>query len=292
MKGVQMNPITVNYRASQKLQKQLAFEGRDAREAQTVVLESPALIEFATVDRDGVAIINLFTQGRYEASAAIKRDVPKVITRTILFFDGNISKEIAEIKIEKDFYIFDEVPTAESLLAALTEPTPDLSAELADKQAELDAHFENKKTAYLQEKAVRDERENERKQREDEKRVADEAVTAERVEWIEKNGSARLKKMLENGYELKQTYERERAEKEIPDFSFDRDDIKYSRRANPSLQALQALEACEFEDKKIIWVTDENPDDDSEYYDGDEFEPYEALLIHPEWSRTPLLKQI
>lgn len=296
-----MSNITVIYRASQNLQKQLAIEGKDAREVQVVELPATAeLMAFATVTPAGVAQINLadtnqsWQSGHYVISSrpeyrftpCVEKVSQHIMSEPDGWFDGNVQKQKAGIVEQKSYHILDAVPTAESLTSVLAAPPADLSAEVAAKQAELEADFEVRKAKYLAEKGKREaelQAENaEREKKDAERLVTAEKAHAERAEWIGKHGSERLKLMLENGYELKKTYEEERAEMELPGFEFDRDEIRYKDRANPTLDALQLLRQFAQYSPKIVLVTD----------DEDDFEAYEAILVSPAWCRTPILKAV
>lgn len=300
-----MSNIVVIYRASQSLQKQLAIESKDAREVQVVELPATAeLMAFATVTPAGVAQINLadtnqsWQSGHYVISSrpeyrftpCLEKISQHIMSEPDGWFDGNVQKRKAVIVERKSYHIFDSVPTVEPLLSVLTMGPADLSAELAAEQAKLDAEFETSKAKYLAEKEKREaermEENSKLEKKEAERRAKAEAAHAERVEWIGKHGSERLKLMLENGYELKKTYEEERAALELPGFEFDRDELKYSRRANPTIEALHSQIQLEKYNPEIVYVT---ADGDDEYGD---FEPYEAILVRPSWCRTPLLKAI
>lgn len=300
-----MSNIVVIYRASQSLQKQLALESKDAREVQVVELPATAeLMAFATVTPAGVAQINLadtnqsWQSGHYVISSRPEYRFTPCLEKVSLhivpeadgWFDGNVQKQKAVILERKSYHIFDSVPTVESLISVLNAQPANLSTELAAEQANLDAEFETSKAKYLAEKKKREaerQAENAKREKEDAERRAEmEAAHAERAAWIEKHGSERLKLMIENGYELKKTYEEERLELELPGFEFDRDELKYSRRANPTIEALHSLRQLEKYNPEIVYVTD---DGDDEY---DDFEPYEAILVRPSWCRTPLLKAV
>jgi len=114
-------------------------------------------------------------------------------------------------------------------------------------------------------------------------------LEADRAAWIKQHGSERLKLMLANGYELRQTYESERGEAELPGFTIDAEGGRFDwkERGNPSLDALREERALaqKYGRVEIVWVTNEE--------DGnDDFEPYEALRVLPEWSRYNFLKKI
>lgn len=300
--------IHVIYRASQQLQKQLALQEQGAREVQVVELLATAeLMAFATVTPEGVAQINLadtnqsWQSGHYVISSrpeyrftpCLEKVSQHIMSDPDGWFDGNVQKRKAVIVERKSYHIFDSVPTVESLLSVLTAAAEDLSAELSAKQAELEADFEVRNDKYLAEKEKREaERhaEDARREKEDaERRAKAEETHIERIEWIGKHGSERLKLMLENGYELKKTYEEERAALELPGFEYVGnsfgDDFEYSDRANPSLDALKMLKQFGEYSPKIILVK-------SEYDAEGDFDAYEAILIQPSWCRTPLLKTV
>lgn len=120
-------------------------------------------------------------------------------------------------------------------------------------------------------------------------------LEADRAAWIKQHGSERLKLMLANGYELRQTYESERGEAELPGFTIDAEGGRFDwkERGNPSLDALReerALSRKYGKDRvEIVWVTNE---EDGNEFDYGDFEPYEALRVLPEWSRYNFLKKI
>lgn len=118
-------------------------------------------------------------------------------------------------------------------------------------------------------------------------------LEADRAAWIKQHGSERLKLMLANGYELRQTYESERGEADLPGFTIDAEGGRFDwkERGNPSLDALReerALSRKYGQDRvEIVWVTNEENE-----FDYGDFEPYEALRVLPEWSRYNFLKKI
>jgi len=124
-------------------------------------------------------------------------------------------------------------------------------------------------------------------------------LEADRAAWIKQHGSERLKLMMANGYELRQTYESERGDAELPGFTIDAEGGRFDwkERGNPSLDALReerALSRKYGQDRvEIVWVTNEDDgEDDGNEFDYGDFEPYEALRVLPEWSRYNFLKKI
>jgi hypothetical protein len=106
------------------------------------------------------------------------------------------------------------------------------------------------------------------------------AKAAEKVAWIEANGSAHLKRAHQGGFNCHRKYIKERAAFDLPGCMIDwNDDAKWVDCACPSMAALDALEAAP-EDAKLVWLKlPPAAQTEEDYYDGDNFEPCEAIVI-------------
>jgi len=299
--------VQVYFLASAKLQKELIKQGKDAKKLQRIDVDSPSLLEHATVTKSGLAIINLTDMGNYEQR---NRDtfgeyIPQTKTTKYLvaqkhagYWENNVAINQAYVAEEKATPEFDAIPTEKELLTILADTEPDLSAQLKEKQTELDADFEKRKAEYLERKEHQEKDQKEREERDAAKKAEQKRIEDERAAWIHQYGSERLKLMAKSNYELRQTYEIERGAIEIPDAEIDAngDKFRWNERANPSLEALKMNEELAVNQKYevgIVWVTDDQGDlsPEDRYYE-DPPEAYEAIAIKPEWSRYHFIMKI
>lgn len=128
-------------------------------------------------------------------------------------------------------------------------------------------------------KAAEKEAENRRKE---EAVIHQEAFEAEMADWIKMQGSTRLNRGIEHGYDMESAYITERASIEFPDFVRDvKDQARWETRYNPSEEALVLLEKTlgnpffreGVYDARIVWLTKSY---DDEVYD---FKACEAVAI-------------
>ena len=138
----------------------------------------------------------------------------------------------------------------------------------AVKAAENDA-------ALKQRRMDRDAEENDRlkakEEREDQESKKKELRAAEKMSWIEENGSAHLKKAAVN-YNCHRLYLSERGAIELPLFVFDWDDnAQWGECACPTMEALNFLEALP-DECQIVWIKcrhDADSDYDEDREDGE-----------------------
>ena len=130
------------------------------------------------------------------------------------------------------------------------------------KQRRIDREAEGK--ARLKAKEEREEHEAKKKELRD----------AEKMNWIEDNGSGHLKKAAVN-YNCHRLYLSERAAIDLPGFIFDWDDnARWGECACPTMEALNFLESLP-DECQIVWIKCRH-DDDRDY--GEESEEGEAIV--------------
>ena len=136
----------------------------------------------------------------------------------------------------------------------------------AEKQAVADAE-EERIRFYMKEKNAKSE--TERKERAS-------LLEEEKRNWIEQNGSERLRLAHSHGYECIRLYVSERAKLEYPSFILDLDSkANWIRLNNPSLSALKLVQELidTGKDAQIVWLTrfpdGTSPDEDDYDDDGD-----------------------
>ena len=282
-----MSTVKVSFYASEKLQKKLFSEGKTAQKEQAIDLPvTPELLKLAKMNEGGTLYMNFAVPaGRSYSSPCFKQMTWRQSTGK--FNEDGFS--LYEATISKEYFtpLFDEIPTEQAILDLFKQP--DLSKELADKQAELDAELVERKKEKLQREAEEAERKAKREIDEAKRKAKQEAEETERAAWIAEYGSERLKLMIDENYEYRQTYEQERAAIELPGFKFDSDGIEFRERANPTLKALKALREFKLYNPVIIFVIETE-------FGGNEYEDsevkFEAIKVEPAWSRKVLYKEM
>lgn len=163
-----------------------------------------------------------------------------------------------------------------SLKAELDRMHKEKEEEIKKLKPELDEINEEKKQNFINK--IEEEIEKKRKAKEEK-----EKLEREKVEWIGKYGSERLKKSQKLGYENQRLYVLERAEMEFPDYIVDfNETASFKDRVNPSLEALREVEELidKGYDAEIVWLISKPTDhigDEEDYYNR--FEPREAIII-------------
>lgn len=104
------------------------------------------------------------------------------------------------------------------------------------------------------EKKEKREREEEEREREEEERKRKKEEIRKYIEnWIEKNGSDRLKWTEENNYEYRDIFNLEWLEKEMPDWELGfEDDQDCSLKKNPTEEAINMIRHSQEEAEKIV----------------------------------------
>lgn len=131
-----------------------------------------------------------------------------------------------------------------------------------------------------------------------EQREADAKKQREAVqdEWIIKNGSAHLRKCLEQGYNCQRLYVIQRASSEAAEYTVDYFECaEWQKRSGPSESALDELVAAQelgIGEPEIVWLTAPARDSKSDDLDDDEFDNCEAVVIHGYLGKYDLVKQM
>jgi len=222
---------------------------------------------------DYIKIINKIT-GRESEKICVAythiEEMTKIHARNL---NNKIKDHIEAIKTDQRNKYLDNKEAAEKFLADRSHRSTSLYEGILDEDVR---NF----ISDIQQKIKEAETDRIRKKRE-ERKAKEQKEEALRKAWIENHGSDRLKTMYKEGYEYRMTYEQERCEAEFPEFELDEagDKFGWEDRANPSQDALDQAIAHKEHGGEVVWLV--LP-----------YEPCEAIIIKPEWSRYHLVKTI
>ena len=197
--------VKVAYKASEKLRRDLAFAGKNAKEAQEVEIEfqSRTLLDAGVIKirSDGDVYINAYY-------GWVKKDTEKVVLwkgnalsdEKKFLMDVELAEEIKGDFYDKKFHYFDEVPTEEMLEKILLKPKETV-IDMSIFEEKIKAFEEKTKKEIEEWEAEKARKEKEREEEEAKALHIKKNKECELLSFANRFGSDLLKKRIEGKFE-------------------------------------------------------------------------------------------
>lgn len=159
------------------------------------------------------------------------------------------------------------------------------------KRIESDAEAESRRLKYAAEEKARCVAKEAREKQENKEK---EARTAEKLNWIEANGSFHLKKAIGRVFDCHRQYLTERAAIELPGFEFDwNNKALWGTCACPTLKTLELLDTLP-DECDIVWLKRRHDYDDDDGYDDNEGNGEGEVIVYRKYlkSKYDLIKYL
>lgn len=265
--------VKISYLLSSEGQKKSLLAGGDGKKEQEVEAEITAeTLEVAEIDNEGNVTIDLTRALCNKMHVAAALDPYLYREYHNVYFD-DLQPPAALVDFERNRQ--KKVIESEEALR------PELERAIsnaAKKEAEFKLIEEQREERLIALKAEKEKNE------------------AERLAWIEMNGSEYLNKAVKLGYNCQRQYVTERALLEFPGFALDFNfRAEWQDRTCPSLQALEEVEKLIQQGHKalVVWLCDtgveQETTEDDDYINP--FEPCEAIIVEDYLGKYNLVKE-
>jgi len=248
------------------------FLEQEGQKAYTIV-DMQMNYHIAKFRKDWIKIINKITGRKSEPIHIAYTDIEEMIKFHARSLNNKIEDHITAIKADQRNEYLGNREAAEKFLESRSHRGYSLYEGILGEDVRNYISQVRKEIKDAEDQRIRKKRE--------EREAKEQKEEAARKSWIENHGSDRLKTMLEEGYEYRMTYEQERCAAEYPEYELDESGEKFDweQRANPSKNALGQAKTHKQHGGEVVWLKSH-------------YEPGEAVIIKPEWSRYHLVKTI